>query len=486
MLLTEYQAQQITLVRVLEQAQNNDGVWSSEDAKEASRATAELLGAKATFPEFVARRAQWALETIGQRPPDRAIHLLQPRWPFVVEQVLAVLALACGFLADLLAISLFQPGKINVIEGPLLLIIVWNLTFMAVFVASWVLRLFRSGETAPGPVIEFLGKYAFLSLRIGKKRPRPWVDAFRYDWSQLSGSINTVRLKVMVNFASMLFTIGALGHLLYRAAINHYTAGWTTTLPSFVNAEKIHAIISVVLAPGSYLFKLPIPDVQYIEGLRMPPGIGEIAENWIWLYVGSVLAWVVLPRFYLVALNIFSRWRRRRNFALPMTSTYFTTLRAAWRGQRIGVAVVPFRYELTPALSTNLGAMLQRIYGLAVDTTIDQPVFMGNDPTDWKNPVKREGHVAVILIFNLSATAEVDTHAALLQALRKAIDDGTPIVPIVDTGAYRQDDPERFRQRCRQWSQILDRSRCKPIFLDLHKAADRDLKILNDRLNHGH
>ena len=128
--------------------------------------------------------------------------------------------------------------------------------------------------------------------------------------------------------------------------------------------------------------------------------------------------------------------------------------------------------------------MLQRIYGLAVDITVDQPVLMGNDATDWKNPVKREGHVAVMVIFNLAATAEADTHGALLQALRKAIDDGTPVVPIVDTGAFRQDDPERFRQRCNQWRQTLDTMKFKPLFLDLHKAADDDLKMLNDRLNH--
>ena len=88
------------------------------------------------------------------------------------------------------------------------------------------------------------------------------------------------------------------------------------------------------------------------------------------------------------------------------------------------------------------------------------------------------------MIFNLAATAEADAHGALLQALRKAIDNGTPVIPIVDTGAYHQDDPERFRQRCNQWRQTLDTLKFIPLFLDLHKAAADDLKLLNDRLNH--
>jgi len=486
MSLTEHQAQQITLVRVLEQTQNNAALWSADDAKEATRASIELVGRKASFGEFVARRAQWALDAINQRAPDRAIQLRQPRWPFVAGQLLAVLALVAGFMSDLLATNLLHPGHINIVELPLLLLIVWNLAFMGWFLLQWLWRLVVRGNRPPGPVTELLGKVrASESIRLADKRQAPWLDTFKHDWSQLCGPLNTVRLKMAAHLASMLFTLGALGHLVYRAAFDHYTAGWKTTLTHTIDATTVHTLISWVLAPGAYLLALPIPDVQHIERLRMPPSVGESAELWIWLYVGSVLAWVVIPRLYLVVLNSATRWRMRRAFALPLTSTYFTTLRAAWRGQRIGVSVVPFRYELTPTLRANLGAMLQRIYGLAVDITIDQPIFMGDNAADWKDPVKREGHVAVLVIFNLSATAEGDTHGALLQALRKAIESGTPIIPMVDTGAYRQDDPARFRQRCAQWRQTLDKSHTKPLFLDLHQAADADLKVLDERLNHG-
>lgn len=486
MSLTEKQAQQITLIRVLEQTQSNDALWSVDDAKAATRAAADLMGTKGSFAAFVARRAQWALDTMNKRAPDRAIRLRQARWPFVAGQAVVILALGCGFLTDLLATNLLHPGQINVVELPLLVLIVWNLAFMTWFLVKWLMHLFVRHKSSPGPVIELFGQYrASDSLRLSGKHHKIWLDTFKHDWSHLSGPVNTARLKVAVNLASAFFTLGAMAHLIYRAAFDHYTAGWKTTLTHSIDANAVHAIIRWVLAPGAYLFKLPIPDAQHIERLRMPPGVGEVAEHWIWLYVGSVLMWVVVPRLWLVALNAFARWRICRNFRLPMTATYFTTLRAAWRGQRIGVSVVPFRYALSPALQANLGAMLQRIYGLAVDITIDQPVLMGDDATDWHNPVQREGHVAVIVIFNLAATAEGDTHGALLQALRKAIEQGTPIVPIVDTGAYRQDDPERFRQRCTQWRQALDNVRFKPLFLNLHTAGSEDLKTLDERLNHG-
>lgn len=483
--LTEHQAQQITLVRVLEQTQNNGALWSAGDAKEATLATIELVGLKASFTEFLARRAQWTLENINKRAPNQAIHLRQPRWPLVAGQVLAVVALVSGFMTDLLVTNLFHPGQINIIVFPLVLLIVWNLAFFGWFFANWILRLFSRDQQPIGPVIELFGKFrASESHRFARKRQRPWLDTFEQDWSHLSGAINTARLKMVASLASMLFALGALAHLYAEFVWKEFKVGWETTFTSSIDANLVHTVISWVLAPGSYLLSRPIPDVKQIESWRMTPSLVGAAENWFWLYFGSVLAWVVIPRLYLVALNAFARWRMSLNFPLPMKATYFTTLRAAWRGQRIGVSVVPFRYELSPLLRSNLGGMLKRIYGLAVDITIDQPVLMGEDAADWKNPVKREGHVAVIVIFNLAATAESDTHGTLLQALGKTIEAGTPIVPIVETGAYRQDDPEHFRQRCSQWRQTLDRMKFEPLFLDLHKAADDDFKVLNDRLNH--
>lgn len=147
--LTEQQAQQITLMRVLEQMQNNGGLWSVDDAKEATRSTIELLGPKAPFAEFVARRAQWSLEKINKRTPDRAILLCEPRWPLIAAQLLAFLALVSGFMSDLVATNLLHPGQINVVELPLMLLIVWNLAFMAWFLVKWVWHLFVRDKQPP-------------------------------------------------------------------------------------------------------------------------------------------------------------------------------------------------------------------------------------------------------------------------------------------------------------------------------------------------
>ena len=67
MSLTELQAQRAVVVKSLEQARNTGGRWLAGDAKEATRATNELVGAKAPFDQFLARRAELAIFNHGGR-----------------------------------------------------------------------------------------------------------------------------------------------------------------------------------------------------------------------------------------------------------------------------------------------------------------------------------------------------------------------------------------------------------------------------------
>jgi|GEM_PF-4872357 len=477
--LTELQAQQIALVRVLEQTRDNGGVWTAGDAREATRAARELAGPRAAFDAFVARRAQWALEEIGRRTPAQAIRLHAVRGPFWAGLAVALGALLAGFATDYLAA---QP-HIDIVEWPLVLLMGWNLLVFAAGATAWLWRVGR-GSGAQGPWAAWLGRWwaaALLGLRGASARP--WLSDFKHAWAALSAPLQGARVRLFTHLTALLFALGALASLLARGISEEYRAGWKTTY-AFVNGELLHAIVSVVLAPGAWLLGMPIPDAQHIASLRMPQSPGEIAEPWIALYAASVLAWVVLPRLGLVGLNAVARWRLCRAFPMPMVSAYFTALHAAWQDQRIGVVVVPFRYELSPGIRSRLATLLERVYGLSVDISIEPPVLMGHDATDWKQALHREGHVAVVVLFNLAATAESDAHGVLLQQLRRSVERDTPIVPVVDMGGFPRTDVERWRQRCNQWRHILDKVHFKPLFLDLQQAGDDDLQALHDRLHH--
>ena len=202
------------------------------------------------------------------------------------------------------------------------------------------------------------------------------------------------------------------------------------------------------------------------------------------MYAGSVLVCIIIPRLILAAVAGLSKWRLQRSLPLPMRSAYFATLRALRGGNVVDVLVIPFRYEMTDQVKSDLTRLLERIHGLAVTIAVQPPVLMGEDPADWKAALGNERHIAVFVIFNLAATAEADAHGELLKRVLGDVRGRIPVIPIVDTGAYADRQQDRFNERCNQWRTVLDQVRCRPLFLNL-KTPDAEgiLENLEARLH---
>ncbi len=262
------------------------------------------------------RNGRWR-KSAGDRRTARS-NFGNPQWPFVAAQVSAVFALASGFMTDLLATNLMHPGQINVIELPLVLLIVWNLAFFGWFFVKWVARLFKRGKQPIGPVIELIGKWRTSeSLGFGGKRQRPWADSFKQDWSQLSGPLDTARLKMAASLASMLFTLGAVAHLIYRAAFDHYTGGWKTTLTSSI--DRRCGAPHRQLDPGARFVFL----ADAVPGRPTDRELALAAEPLAKVQrtgsgCTSLPCWPgsSSPGFTWIALNGFVRWRMRLGLSL--------------------------------------------------------------------------------------------------------------------------------------------------------------------------
>jgi hypothetical protein len=481
MSLNEFQAQQVMLVRALEQSRDNGGLWSAGDAKEATRATRELVGSQAPLDQFAARRAEFALAALRQRTPQAMPDLPAPRWPTIAGGLLVGGALLLGFVTD----HFVAERRVNVVEYPLVGLILWNLL---IFIAILWRRL--AGLLAPhrkhgGMLTDLIARWQLRSIFSGfAGKQAPWLARFRREWLALAAPLNEARLALALHLAALCFALGALASLYVRGFFMEYRAVWEST---FFAADSIHAIASVVLAPGALLLNVPVPDAAHIATLRIPGNPGEIASGWIHLYAASILAWIILPRGLLALANRFAVWRLRRAFPLPLQGSYFTTLRAMRSGSTPGVLVIPCRYELTPQIKSNLAKLLERALSLAVEIVIRQPVLADADAQAWSASLNSRGNddpIAVLVIFNLTATAESEVHGRLLARIMKAVGNATPVIALVDTSSYPADDVERWRARCAQWRQVLDAIRCQPLFLDLANAEDADvLDSLAVRLN---
>jgi len=480
MSLTESQAREITLVRVLETHDNGE-LWTADDAREATRVA--KAGEKATFDQFIARRAKRSLSEIRKLSAYPITSLKLPRWPTYVGGLLVVIAMLIGFVTD----HLVSDHRVNIVELPLVGLILWNLIIFIGIFLRWIAALAFSKPYRGGLLTELLGKWhLWEGMTVSKDThsvtTRQWLDQFRTDWISLSARLNQVRLEMIMHMAAMSFTLGTLASLYFRGFFKEYRAGWEST---FFSADSIHGIASLVLMPGAFMLNMQIPDIEHIANLRFPESSGEIARDWIHLYAASILAWVLIPRALLVISNGFSRWRLQRYFPLPLSSIYFKVLSALYREGKAKALVIPFRYDMTPQIKSNLSNLLGRVHGLTVDISIQSPVLMGEDTSDWKVALGDEKHFVVFVVFNLTATAESDTHGNLMDRVRKDVSGRTTIIPIVDISSYAESDKARHRQRQEQWRSVLDKAGFKPLFLDISRPDDEEVfnelkKGLND------
>ena len=478
MALTELQAKDVMLVRAIEQARDGNAFWSATDAKEATRATLDLVGPKASFDHFIARRAEWVLDAISKTKPEPVFNLAPRQWPMVAAWLLIVSAFVIGFATNHLAAD----SRVNIVEYPIVGLILWNvLVFVSILVSS-ISNLFRSTSSTGGLLTDVLGKWQLWgAIKSSSGKSSNWVDQFKSDWCTVAASLNRQRLALTLHTASMLFALGAMGSLYVRGFFKEYRAGWEST---FFTADSIHAIANVVLAPGSILLNMPLPGVAHVASLRFPESSGEIARDWIHLYAGSLLVWIIIPRLLFVIVSVFLKWRHQHSFPLPIGNTYFASLRAIRTGNGINVVAIPFRYELTSQVKVDLSRLLECTHGLAVSISVQEPVLMGDDATDWKKALGNDRHIAVFVIFNLAATAESDAHGQLVKKILSGVNGRTPVIPIVDTGSYVDRDKDRFNERCNQWRCILDQVRCKPLFLNLNTPNSSDVQTaLQNRLN---
>ncbi|MBH9553950.1 DUF2868 domain-containing protein [Inhella gelatinilytica] len=476
--LSEQEALAICVVRSIEQSAQSSGLWTKTEATKATQAALDLTGARASFSEMLARRAQWAINHLAQRSPEQALRIKDPKWLGAAAWLLCAAAFLAGCATDHLA----SGKQVNVVEYSLVGLFLWNF-FVYFFVLDGLARtLLLGAPRSPSVISESIAKLRFRSaLKISGQRTRGWLLACQERWIQLSRTLSTCRTNAAFHGAAVCFALGVLAMLYWRGLPTQYQASVAGS--TWLDIEVTYQVFTFIVTPGARLFGLQIPSPEDVATLHANANSLELARGLFHLHAASLAVWVLIPRTLLALISLINLWRLRRAFPLPITAAYFTALRSVWRGQKIAVAIVPFRYEMSQQARLNLQKMLERGFGLSVDISIQQPVLMGDNPADWKQSLNKQGHVAVIPVFNVAATAESNAHGVFLTRLRSAIDAETPLVPIVDTAAFTQEDPRRLPERQAQWRRILDKVHTEPLFLDLESGTEGDISTFQNRMN---
>lgn len=435
--MREAALQSILLAKAVEEADPEGRRWP---LAERERATEQALAAAGGAVAATGVQA-------GEVLADRADRLLRasslsaaigPRlarlspWPGGVTALLMV----SSFVAGVGLATLDGSRRINILAFPALGLILWNL---AVYVGLLLLWL-RGRVTAQQPMAlhapfwleSWLQKRLarVLSTALADLSPtRGWPPRFAADWIAVQREAAGQRFRRSVHLAAAAVGIGLIAGLYWRGIGLRFVAGWEST---WFDARQVATLLQFLYGPLAALSGRTLPQsVEEIDRLRWAAqgeGGGDAAP-WIHLIALGVCTVVVLPR---LALAAWSSWRLRRMVAdsllpAPLLDYARRILPEPPTLPLHGVVrVQPYGFDPATSSTCDLERWVRECCGPRATLELRRPIPYGGDPLigvagDRGLASSADAPAALVLLFNLAATPESETHGAFIDTRRSAL-----------------------------------------------------------------
>lgn len=412
---------------------------------------------------------------------------------FTVLQVKTplVLLIGCAAVGGFLSDPIGPAGHINLLNFPLLTLLLWNAVAYVGLLYSMIRPRSSSDRSPPGlpGLIEWL-----LGLGVkGRLRRLPTDGAWKpEEASWIAASLASYAGRLLHNVRDLLMTharsllhvaaaalaIGVIVGLYLRGFSFLYKVGWDST---FLEAEGVHSFLSILFEPASSLLNIPIPGVEAIADLR---GTAKAnAAIWIHFWAVTTGLFIILPRISLAAAAWIRTTRLADAMHLPSDDPYFRRLLNPYRGQGLHVEVLAYSHRVKEA-DDRLLAFLSDAFGVLADIHVGNSVQYGKAPPSF--PVDHDRGLCAVVLFNVAQAPE-ETHSEFLEELKSAIQRrGRPsmLLILLDCGAYAQIEHEkRLTERCQAWTTLAKECGLHALkYQDPSGPPDRDLQTLSECL----
>ncbi|MCJ7798253.1 MAG: DUF2868 domain-containing protein [Polaromonas sp.] len=465
--MDEQAARSVELVRAIESTDAQRQLLSDDDRLRATRNALQLAqweasgkGSGLTLAAFLQKRAELILKNIAERTPALSSVMTPPLGWHQAGIATPVLALLAGIFID----RITDPHRVDLLSRPLLLIIAWNMLAYTVLL-FWQ---FVPRTRAPRLAMPWLARLARVKGLAPRKLPQVLaaaVSRFAGEWLALSAALNSVRLKRLLHASAACFALGAVLSLYLRGLVSQYRAGWEST---FLTAEQVHAILTLLFMPATSLFQLPGFSIAQVKALQLAPsaeaGAGAL---WAHLYAATLLLLVILPRLALAL----AAWRTEKklaaHFALSLEQPYFLKLAAAMDPATPAVLpVFPYSFTVDGIRNEGLTTVARLLLGPQARTKLH-----ASTPYGEAAPADTAGTALTLVLFNLSATPEKENHGAFLDHFLHQ--SGRSFLVMVDQSGYRERlGPQaagdaRMHERIALWRQFCELHNTPACIIDL-------------------
>ncbi|WP_296944093.1 DUF2868 domain-containing protein [uncultured Massilia sp.] len=482
--MKEQAARKVVLMRAIETADTKHEILSEDDRWYASRSARELANWQAAegksapaLDQFLEQRAELVMKRLSERTPAFATFLhRRPLMPAI-----AVILPILGFLAGAGLDRIGNPHRVDLLSAPLLLILAWNLlVYLALIVWSLVPSK-KTGWASP----QLLRRLAVGAKALPRKLPAALAGGltnYLVEWPQLSSKLTRLRLARTVHLAAATFALGAIASLYARGLLNEYAAGWEST---FLDAQQVHALLSVLFAPALAVFPLQgftLADVQALRFVQEPSPAG--GARWVHLYAATLLLIVVLPRLVLAIVAGLRARRIAHTFPLDLGQPYFRLL-----ADRIGVSgpavlrVIPYSFTVDEARHKGLAAVAAQVLGDQAQLMLRPSSPYGEEAKEALRDARLDDQdVAVTaVLFNLSATPERENHGAFLDYLLRNTPRGIAVLvdesSLVERGAGQAGFDARVEERIALWREFCRYHQVAATVVDLLQPDKHPLAL---------
>jgi Protein of unknown function (DUF2868) len=434
----------------------------------------------------VIERAEHIVDRLTQKHPvfNSAFAALRIKIPVTL---LIGCALVGGFLAD----PIGPTGHINLLNFPLLTLLLWNAVAYIGLLYNMVVprpSRDRSQPGLPGLVEWLLGlvvKGRLSRLRSDRAQSPDevqWIAASLASYAarlfQSGRDLLITHARSLLHAAAAALAIGVMAGLYLRGFSFLYKVGWDST---FMEAEGVHMVLSILFAPASWLLRIPMPGVEAIVELR---GTAKAnAAIWIHFWAMTTVLFIVLPRTLLAV----TAWLRKNHLVadvhLPSNEPYFRHLLKPYRGKGVFVEVLAYSHRVKEG-DDRLMTVLSDAFGVLADIHVGDTVQYGERPPHF--PADPDRGLCAVVLFNVAQAPE-ETHSEFVEELKATIRGrgrSNMLLVLLDCEAYAQiDHGKRLKERCQAWATLVKACGLHALlYRDPSGPPDGELQTLPDCL----
>jgi hypothetical protein len=368
---------------------------------------------------FISHRAEYLWNVLSSSYPG-----LTGAFQGIPVDIPSFMVIIPTFTAGLFINGLGTSQRVNLLNFPLLLLLLWN---FAIYTLSLLSPLLQRAST--GPLIRFMSRIMVkLSGIVGKaswpistrsgNTGKEWVqqssERFITLWWRQGHPVIISRVRHLFHLGAACLALGIIVSMYFRGLVLDYRATWEST---FLSPPQVHALLKGLLGPAALVLDFPFPQVNDIVRLQAP-GHGSAAP-WIHLWALTGMAGIVLPRLIFAGISARSAQKAAESFTLPLEEPYYLQLLTGDRGQGIQIDIIPYSYQPSPAALALLGKCLMDLFGSQATLQWHTPLSYGQESGPWLQ-TSSSSHI-IVLVCNLAQTPEAEVHGEIFHMLQEYI-----------------------------------------------------------------